>query len=36
MGARSNSHWMSRIAPGFINAQMEKGSKDLVPAAEQA
>jgi hypothetical protein len=24
-------YWTSRIAPGFINAQLEKGSKDWVP-----
>ena len=30
-GQANQLYWMSRIAPGFINAQLEKGSKDLVP-----
>jgi uncharacterized oxidoreductase len=31
-GQANQLYWMSRIAPGFINGQMEKGSKALVPA----
>jgi len=30
-GQAGQLHWMSRIAPGFINGQLEKGSADLVP-----
>jgi len=30
-GQANQLYWMSRIAPGFINAQLAKGSKDLVP-----
>ena len=33
-GQANQLHWMSRIAPGFINAQLEKGSKALVPPPE--
>ena len=31
-GQSNQLHWMSRIAPGFINAQLYKGSKSLIPA----
>lgn len=30
-GQANQLYWMSRIAPGFINGQLEKGSKSLVP-----
>ena len=30
-GQANQLYWMSRIAPGFINAQLEKGSKSMVP-----
>ncbi len=30
-GQSSQLHWMSRIAPGFINGQLAKGSATLVP-----
>lgn len=33
-GQANQLHWMSRIAPGFINAQLEKGSKSMVPPPE--
>lgn len=29
-------YWMSRIAPGFINAQLAKSSKALMPPPESA
>ncbi len=32
-GQANQLHWMSRIAPGFINGQLEKGSAGLVPEA---
>ena len=32
-GQANQLHWMSRIAPGFINAQLYKGSKELIPSA---
>lgn len=32
-GQANQLHWMSRIAPGFINGQLAKGSKDLIPTA---
>ncbi len=32
-GMANQLHWMSRIAPGFINGQLWKGSKALVPSA---
>ncbi|MEM7436759.1 MAG: SDR family NAD(P)-dependent oxidoreductase [Myxococcota bacterium] len=35
-GQANQLHWMSRIAPGFINAQLEKGSKSLIPPPELA
>ncbi|MEM9727333.1 MAG: SDR family NAD(P)-dependent oxidoreductase [Myxococcota bacterium] len=35
-GQANQLHWMSRIAPGFINAQLEKGSKALIPPSELA
>ncbi len=35
-GQANQLHWMSRIAPGFINAQLEKGSKAMVPPPEGA
>lgn len=33
-GQANQLYWMSRIAPGFINAQLEKGSKALIPPPE--
>ena len=33
-GQANQLHWMSRIAPAFINAQLAKGSKALVPPPE--
>lgn len=30
-GQANQLHWMSRIAPAFINAQLEKGSKSFIP-----
>jgi len=30
-GQANQLYWMSRIAPSFINAQVEKGSKSMVP-----
>ena len=33
-GQANQLHWMSRIAPGFINGQIYKGSKSLIPPAE--
>ncbi len=33
-GQANQLYWMSRIAPSFINAQLEKGSKSLVPPPE--
>ncbi len=35
-GQANQLYWMSRIAPGFINAQLEKGAKPLVPPPESA
>ncbi|MEM7134967.1 MAG: SDR family NAD(P)-dependent oxidoreductase [Myxococcota bacterium] len=35
-GQANQLHWMSRIAPGFINAQLEKGSRSLIPPPELA
>ena len=35
-GQANQLHWMSRIAPNFINAQLEKGSKALIPPPELA
>jgi uncharacterized oxidoreductase len=35
-GQANQLYWMSRIAPGFINAQLAKGSKALIPAPESA
>jgi uncharacterized oxidoreductase len=32
-GQANQLHWMSRIAPGFINGQLYKGSKALIPPA---
>jgi uncharacterized oxidoreductase len=32
VGQSNQLHWMSRIAPGFINGQLAKGSAALVPA----
>ncbi|MDP2345309.1 MAG: SDR family NAD(P)-dependent oxidoreductase [Deltaproteobacteria bacterium] len=32
VGQSNQLHWMSRIAPGFINGQLAKGSAGLVPA----
>lgn len=32
-GQANQLHWMSRIAPGFINGQLEKGSAAMVPSA---
>lgn len=33
-GQANQLHWMSRIAPGFINGQLAKGSASLVPPPE--
>jgi uncharacterized oxidoreductase len=33
-GQANQLFWMSRIAPGFINAQLAKGSKAMVPPPE--
>jgi uncharacterized oxidoreductase len=33
-GQANQLYWMSRIAPGFINAQLAKGSKSMVPPLE--
>ena len=30
-GQANQLHWMSRIAPGFINGRLAKGSKSLIP-----
>ena len=35
-GQANQLYWMSRIAPGFINAQLAKGSKALIPPPEPA
>lgn len=35
-GQANQLYWMSRIAPGFINGQLEKGSKSMVPPPESA
>jgi uncharacterized oxidoreductase len=35
-GQANQLYWMSRIAPGFINGQLEKGSRALVPPPEGA
>jgi uncharacterized oxidoreductase len=35
-GQANQLYWMSRIAPGFINAQLEKGAKSMVPPPESA
>mgnify|MGYP001824233846 FL=1 len=35
-GQANQLYWMSRIAPGFINAQLEKGAKPMVPPPEPA
>jgi len=32
-GQSNQLHWMSRIAPGFINGQLYKGSKSLIPSS---
>jgi uncharacterized oxidoreductase len=34
VGQSNQLHWMSRIAPGFINGQLFKGSKALIPPPE--
>lgn len=33
-GQANQLYWMSRIAPGFINAQLAKGSKAMIPPPE--
>lgn len=33
-GQANQLHWMSRIAPAFINAQLAKGARSLVPPPE--
>ena len=33
-GQANQLHWMSRIAPAFINAQLAKGSKSMLPPPE--
>jgi uncharacterized oxidoreductase len=30
-GQANQLHWMSRVAPGFINEQLYKGSKSIIP-----
>lgn len=35
-GQANQLYWMSRIAPGFINAQLEKGAKPMIPPPESA
>jgi uncharacterized oxidoreductase len=35
-GQSNQLHWMSRIAPGFINGQLWKGSQALIPPPENA
>ncbi len=35
VGQSNQLHWMSRIAPGFINGQLWKGSKKIVPVGEK-
>ena len=35
-GQANQLYWMSRIAPGFIQTQLEKGSKAMVPPPESA
>lgn len=35
-GQANQLYWMSRIAPGFINGQLEKGSKSMLPPPESA
>jgi uncharacterized oxidoreductase len=32
-GQSNQLHWMSRLAPGFINGMLFKASKPLIPAA---
>jgi uncharacterized oxidoreductase len=32
-GQANQLHWMSRLAPGFINGQLFNGSKSLIPKA---
>ncbi|MFT5684251.1 MAG: putative oxidoreductase, partial [Myxococcota bacterium] len=32
-GQSNQLHWMSRIAPGFIQGQLAKGSEGLIPEA---
>ena len=32
-GQANQLYWMSRIAPGFINAQLAKSTKDLLPGS---
>lgn len=34
VGQSNQLHWMSRIAPGFINGELHKGSKGMIPPAE--
>ncbi len=34
-GQANQLRWMSRIAPGFINKQLEKGSKELIPTLDE-
>ncbi len=33
-GQANQLHWMSRAAPGVINAQLYKGSKELIPSLD--
>src|SRR5258708_8147505 len=33
-GQSNQLHWMARIAPGFINGQLWKGSRGLIPRLE--
>ena len=32
-GQANQLYWMSRLAPGFINGQLAKGSAEMVPQA---
>jgi uncharacterized oxidoreductase len=34
VGQSNQLYWMSRIAPGFINGQLWKGSRTLIPQPE--
>jgi uncharacterized oxidoreductase len=36
VGQSKQLHWMSRIAPGFINGQLFKGSESMIPPLKRA